>query len=204
MSDHALKFADVLGSVLTRPDVLSKIEELTCELVRLRDREGRLFVLGVGGGAANAAHVVNDLRKLCGIEAYAPTDSVAELTARTNDEGWDTVFVNWLKVSRPTHRDAVLVLSVGGGASYVSKCISVALGWLRGMRDFRYVPILGIVGRPDGDTAKLGDIVVVVGNPEAESTPSRQFFTPITETVQIAVLHALVSDPRLQTKETKW
>lgn len=170
-------------------------EALVTELIALRARRGRLFVLGVGGGAANAAHAVNDFRKLCGIEAYAPTDGIAELTARTNDEGWPTVFTEWLRVSRISFRDAIMVFSVGGGHPTVSACIYEAIQLAYAVR----APVLGVVGRSDGAAAHQGNAVIVVGELSKSA-----WLTPITETAQIAVLHALVSDPRLRRSPTKW
>jgi D-sedoheptulose 7-phosphate isomerase len=164
------------------------------ELVELRERRGRLFVVGVGGGAANASHAVNDFRKLCAIEAYAPTDSVAEITARANDEGWERMFAGWLESSNLTGDDALLVFSVGGGKDGVSMCISKAVEFAR----YREARVLGVVGRDDGTTAMRGHVVIVC------QVEDRQLLTPVTETMQIAVLHALVSDPKLQVNETKW
>src|SRR5882672_6669715 len=139
---------------------LAAIEKLATELKALREREGRLFFLGVGGSAGNCSHAVNDFRKLCGIEAYAPTDNVAELTARTNDEGWDTVFASWLRTSRADADDAVLVLSVGGGdlERNVSPNIVRALDEARR----RGMTIFGVVGRDGGYTRRVADVVVVV------------------------------------------
>ena len=172
------------------------IERLAGLLVALRDRGGRLFVLGVGGSAANASHAVNDFRKLAGIEAYTPTDNVAELTARVNDEGWDTVFVGWLRGSRLGPRDAVLVLSVGGGdvERNISPNLVHALRYARELG----VPIGGIVGRDGGYTARVADVCVVV--PTAD--PAR--VTPHTEAFQAVVCHLLVSHPALQAAPTKW
>jgi D-sedoheptulose 7-phosphate isomerase len=174
----------------------SAIEAIASGLAALRERHGRLFVLGVGGGAANAGHAVNDFRKLCGIEAYAPTDNVAELTARTNDEGWDTVFVEWLKVSRARAGDALLILSVGGGDA--ERKVSVNL--VRGL-DFAKqlgMTVFGIVGRQGGHTAEVGDHVVVVPTVDAA------LVTPLTEAWQAVVWHCLVSHPLLQLSKTKW
>jgi D-sedoheptulose 7-phosphate isomerase len=172
------------------------LERLARELRALRERGGRLFVLGVGGSAANASHAVNDFRKLCGIEAYAPTDNVSELTARTNDEGWETVFAAWLRTSRATGADAVLVLSVGGGSAErnVSANLVHALDEAKrvGMR------ILGIVGRDGGHTKKVGDEVIVV------PTVSPARITPHTEAFQAVVWHGLVSHPDLMVQEAKW
>jgi D-sedoheptulose 7-phosphate isomerase len=172
------------------------IEGLVRELVSLRERGGRLFVLGVGGSAGNCGHAVNDFRKLCGIEAYAPTDNVSELTARTNDEGWETVFAAWLKISRAGSNDAVFVLSVGGGnlEKNVSPNIVAALkeAKLQGLKVF------GVVGRDGGYTKQVGDVVVVVPTVDASRV------TPHTEAFQAVVWHCLVSHPSLQQIATKW
>ena len=178
---------------LLPPDV---IEQMCDELVSLREREGRLFILGVGGSAGNCGHAVNDFRKLCGIEAYAPTDNVSELTARTNDEGWPTVFSEWLKVSRGSAKDAILIFSVGGGnlEKNVSPNIVAAIGEAktRGMK------VLGIVGRDGGYTKKAGDVVVVI------PTVAEARVTPHAEAFQAVVWHCLVSHPKLQQNATKW
>lgn len=172
------------------------IEQLCDELVKLREREGRLFFLGVGGSAGNCGHAVNDFRKLCGIEAYAPTDNVSELTARTNDEGWPTVFAAWLKVSRAKANDAIFIFSVGGGnlEKNVSPNIVAAIqeAKLRGMKVF------GIVGRDGGYTKKAGDVVVVI------PTVDESRITPHAEAFQGVVWHCLVSNPKLQVNATKW
>jgi D-sedoheptulose 7-phosphate isomerase len=172
------------------------IERLCDELVELRSRSGRLFIIGVGGSAGNCSHAVNDFRKLCGIEAYAPTDNVSELTARTNDEGWATVFSEWLGVSHANSNDAILVFSVGGGnlEKNVSANIVAAIRQAKqiGMRVF------GIVGRDGGFTKQQGDVVVVV--PVIE--PSR--VTPHAEAFQAVIWHCLVSHPKLQKNATKW
>ena len=173
-----------------------QLERLARQLRQLRERGGRLFILGVGGSAANASHAVNDFRKLCGIEAYAPTDNVAELTARTNDEGWETVFAAWLRTSRATAADAVLVLSVGGGSAErnVSANLVHALDEAKrvGMR------IFGIVGRDGGHTKTVGDEVIVI------PTVAAARVTPHTEAFQAVVWHGLVSHPELMVRETKW
>lgn len=172
------------------------IERLCDELVALRTRGGRLFILGVGGSAANASHAVNDFRKLCGIEAYAPTDNVSELSARTNDEGWPTVFVEWLKISRIGPNDAVLVFSVGGGnlERNVSPNIVAAVGEAKAQG----TRVLGIVGRDGGHTGQVGDAVVVI------PTAAEQRVTPHAEAFQAVVWHCLVSHPKLQRNPTKW
>ena len=172
------------------------VENLAAELDALRDREGRLFVLGVGGSAANCSHAVNDFRKLCGIEAYAPVDNVAELTARTNDEGWDTVFSGWLEVSRANRRDALLIFSVGGGDAV--RKVSANLVKAIDLAKERGLKVFGVVGRDSGYTAQEGDVVVVI--PAIDESR----VTPHSEAFQGVVWHALVSHPRLQRKATKW
>lgn len=191
---HVPAFVNTLYAVMSRPDVQAGIERILTELVSLRARGGRLFVIGVGGGAANAAHAVNDFRKLCHIEAYTPTDSVAELTARANDEGWRHIFTQWLMTSRFVRNDALLVFSVGGGTETVSACIYDAVNYSLA---FAGASVLAVVGRPDGAATRRAVASVVTGL-------DGPLLTPITETVQVAVLHALVSDPRLQVQETKW
>lgn len=175
---------------------MGAIEVLAAELKALRDRGGRLFFLGVGGSAGNCGHAVNDFRKLCGIEAYAPTDNVSELTARTNDEGWDTVFAGWLRTSRANDKDAVFVFSVGGGN--IEKNVSPNI--VRALKEAkeRGVRIFGVVGRDGGYTKRVGDCVIVVPTVE----PSR--VTPHTEAFQAVVWHCLVSHPALQQIATKW
>lgn len=172
------------------------IEAIAQGLRGLRAAEGRLFLLGVGGSAANCSHAVNDFRKLCGIEAYAPTDNVSELTARTNDEGWHTVFSEWLKVSNARAKDAILVLSVGGGSAEknVSPNLVVALQEARA----RGMKVFGIVGRDGGYTKEVGDAVVVI------PTVDDARVTPHAEAFQAVVWHCLVSHPDLQTRKTKW
>ena len=174
----------------------SDIEALCDELAALRDREGRLFFLGVGGSAGNCGHAVNDFRKLCGIEAYAPTDNVSELTARTNDEGWSTVFSEWLKVSRANAKDAIFVLSVGGGN--LEKNVSPNLVAAVQEAKKRGLRVLGIVGRDGGYTKQQGDAVVVVPTVEASRV------TPHAEAFQGVIWHCLVSHPKLQLNATKW
>jgi D-sedoheptulose 7-phosphate isomerase len=193
--EHIEKYFDQVSKIASQIDK-SEINSIVNALVDLRERGGRLFILGVGGSAANASHAVNDFRKLCSIETYAPTDNVSELTARTNDEGWETVFAGWLETSKANENDAVLVLSVGGGN--LSKNVSVNL--LRALEVAQKVkmPILGIVGRDGGYTKKVGDYVVVV------PTVDNGLVTPHTEAFQAVVWHCLVSHPKLQQQETKW
>jgi len=172
------------------------IERVISSLADLRNSGGRLFILGVGGSAANASHAANDFRKIAGIETYAPTDNVSELTARTNDEGWATVFEAWLRVSRLTARDAVLVFSVGGGnlEKNVSPNLVAALRYAKSVG----ARILGIVGRDGGYTAQVADACVVIPTVNAAHT------TPHTEAFQAVVWHLLVSHPALKQAETKW
>ncbi len=172
------------------------IETLATELAALRERGGRLFLLGVGGSAGNCSHAVNDFRKLCRIEAYAPTDNVSELTARTNDEGWDTVFSGWLKVSRANARDAVLVFSVGGGNLEKNVSPNIVAGLKEAKA--RGLKIFGVVGRDGGYTKQVGDVVVVV------PTVADSRITPHAEAFQAVVWHCLVSHPVLQQVATKW
>src|SRR3990167_9141111 len=193
--DHATLYFEQVKSVIDQVDT-QKIEQLAQHLVHIRNQAGRLFILGVGGSAANASHAVNDFRKLCGIEAYAPTDNVSELTARTNDEGWETVFVNWLKISRLNEKDAILVLSVGGGNR--EKNISVNLIHALDLAKERSARIYGIVSRDGGYTAKVADEVIII------PTVDDKHVTPHAEAFQAVVWHCLVSHPKLQIQATKW
>jgi D-sedoheptulose 7-phosphate isomerase len=172
------------------------IDKMVELLVDLRTRGGRLFFLGVGGSAANCSHAVNDFRKIVQIEAYAPTDNVSELTARTNDEGWETVFVHWLRVSKLSARDMVFVFSVGGGD--LERNISPNL--VRALQHAREVgaTVCGIVGRNGGYTAKVADACVIVPTVRPETV------TPHAEAFQGVVWHLLVSHPALKAVETKW
>ncbi|MBI3279161.1 MAG: SIS domain-containing protein [Acidobacteria bacterium] len=165
-------------------------------LASTRERGGRLFILGVGGSAANASHAVNDFRKICGLEAYAPTDNVSELTARTNDEGWQTVFEKWLGTSRLAPADTLLVLSVGGGnlEKQVSANLVRALDFARGVG----ARVVGIVGRDGGHTAKVADACILI------PTVNPVHVTPHAEAFQAVVWHLFVSHPRLKQAETKW
>ena len=173
-----------------------KIESLAKQLSILRDKNGRLFICGVGGSAGNASHAVNDFRKLCGIETYAPTDNVSELTARTNDEGWQSVFVEWLKISNFSKNDSLLIFSVGGGN--VRKNVSMNLVKCIDLAKERQVPIYAIVGRDDGYASKHADISIIV--PEVNP----KLITPYSESFQVIIWHCLVSHPKLQIMPTKW
>lgn len=193
--DYIKKYIEEAIAILnsTRESDISRIIQL---LIQIREKGGRIFFLGVGGGAANSSHAVNDFRKICGIEAYTPTDNVSELTARTNDSGWESIFVDWLKGSKFGAHDGVFVLSVGGGNS--EKNISVNL--IRALDYAKEVgaKILGIVGRDGGYTAKVADACIIVPpvNPET--------LTPHTESFQSLILHLIVSHPSLKVSEMKW
>lgn len=175
---------------------VNALERLAEAIAKIRDEQGRLFVLGVGGSAANASHAVNDFRKIVGIETYAPTDNVSELTARTNDEGWSTIFEAWLRVSRLRSKDGILVLSVGGGdlAKQVSPNIVAGLQYAKTVGS----QIMGIVGRDGGYTATVADVCLVI------PTVNSAHVTPHAEAFQAIVWHLLVSHPKLKSQQTRW
>jgi len=172
------------------------IQGMIDELIALRARKGRLFLIGVGGSAGNCSHAVNDFRKLCGIEAYSAADNISELTARANDEGWDTIFSGWLEASNLNSPDAILIFSVGGGdiERHVSTNIVKAVIFAKS----RKAKVLGIVGKDNGYTARHGDVVVIVPQVNASR------ITPLSEAFQSVVWHCLVSHPELQIRQTKW
>ena len=175
---------------------LQQIENAIQLLHHTRENAGRLFILGVGGSAANASHAVNDFRKIVGIEAYSPTDNVSELTARTNDEGWATIFSEWLKISRLNTKDLLLILSVGGGniEKNVSPNLVSALQYAKHIGS----KIIGIVSRDGGYTAKVADSCILIPTPNADNT------TPHAEAFQAVIWHLLVSHPQLKMHATKW
>lgn len=181
---------------ITKQLDIQAIEQIATTLAEVRENGGRLFILGVGGSAANASHAVNDFRKIVGLETYAPTDNVSELTARTNDEGWATVFEKWLRVSRLKKVDAVLVLSVGGGnlEKQVSPNLVAALEYARSVE----AKITGIVGRDGGFTAQVADACVII------PTVNAAHVTPHSEAFQAVVWHLLVSHPKLKAEKTRW
>jgi D-sedoheptulose 7-phosphate isomerase len=191
----AASFLAETSEIVSRLDA-EKIESVVAGLAALRQRGGRLFILGVGGSAGNASHAVNDFRKLVGIEAYAPTDNVSELTARTNDEGWDTTFIEWLRVSRLRPNDALLVFSVGGGdlAKNVSANIVRAVQFAKETGTSVY----GIVGRNGGYTASVADAAVII------PVVNEAHITPHSEAFQAVVWHLIVTHPSLKAHETKW
>jgi D-sedoheptulose 7-phosphate isomerase len=174
----------------------SKVEQMVEILFTAREKGGRLFILGVGGSAGNAGHAVNDFRKICGIETYAPTDNVSELTARTNDEGWDTSFSEWLRGSRVREDDVVLVFSVGGGN--LEKNVSTNIVKAVVLAKKVGAKVIGVVGRDGGYTAQVGDAVAIV------PTMSPDLVTPHSEAFQAVVWHGIVSHPRLKQIVTKW
>ena len=192
---HAVAFFGEAARICTEIDTAA-IERMADALVQVREGGGRLFLLGVGGSAGNCSHAVNDFRKLCGIEAYTPIDNVSELTARTNDEGWDTVFAAWLQTSRLCERDAIFVLSVGGGDA--ERGVSVNLVKAIDLARNRGARVLGVVGREGGHAARHGDVVIVVPLVNADRV------TPLSEGFQAVVWHCLVSHPKLQLMATKW
>jgi D-sedoheptulose 7-phosphate isomerase len=193
--NYTQKHLGEAAAILERLDVAA-IERVAELLAEIKASAGRLFFLGVGGSAGNCSHAVNDFRKLTGIECYAPTDNVSELTARINDDGWESTFVEWLKVSRLNSNDAVFILSVGGGN--VEKNISLNL--VAATRHAKMVgaKVIGILGRDGGHTAQVADASVIVPTVNAETV------TPHSEAFQAVIWHLLVSHPLLGSKQTKW
>jgi D-sedoheptulose 7-phosphate isomerase len=189
------QFLDEVQKVTAQLDPAA-IEKVADELCSVRARGGRLFILGVGGSAANASHAVNDFRKICGFECYAPTDNVSELTARTNDEGWATIFSEWLKGSRLNAKDGLLIFSVGGGN--IEKNVSPNLVSAIQVAKQVGASIMGIVGRDGGFTAKEAIACVII------PTVNGLHVTPHTEAFQGVVWHLLVSHPKLKVADTKW
>lgn len=188
---HLKEVTEIVSKINT--DTIEKMVDI---LVQTRQNEGRLFFLGVGGSAGNCSHAVNDFRKIAGIEAYAPTDNVSELTARTNDEGWDTVFSEWLKGSRLKLADTLFILSVGGGnlEKNVSPNLVKAIQYAKEVG----ATVIGIVGREGGYTAQASDACVIV------PTVNPNTITPHSEAFQAVIWHLMVSHPKLQKNQTKW
>ena len=193
--NHSQQFLSEARQIIDQidPDITERMVSL---IDQTRHRQGRLFILGVGGSAANASHAVNDFRKIVGIEAYAPTDNVSELTARTNDEGWPSIFVEWLKISRLRPDDLILVLSVGGGSleKNVSPNLVTALQFALEIG----TTIIGIVGRDGGYTAKVANACLII------PTINPDHITPHAEAFQAIVWHLLVSHPTLKIQQTRW
>jgi len=195
MSIYTEKHLAEASQIISQLDI-GAIEQMVEYLASLRQRRGRLFFLGVGGSAANCSHAVNDFRKIAGIEAYAPTDNVSELTARTNDDGWASIFIEWLKVSRLNERDMLFVFSVGGGNAEknVSPNLVSALQYAKQIG----ASVVGVVGRDGGYTAQVADACVIIPTVNPETV------TPHSEAFQAVVWHLLVSHPLLKTMPTKW
>jgi len=193
-NSYAALYLREVGEIVRSLDPAA-LDELATALAGVRQRQGRLFILGIGGGAAHASHAVNDFRKLCDFEAYAPTDNVAEITARTNDEGWETSFDAWLRTSRLSARDGILVFSVGGG----SRAHNVSVNLVRAIELAREVGagVYGVVGRADGATAKEANVCIVIDTPSDRRTPHVEEF-------QAIVWHLLVSHPALVKAPGKW
>ena len=188
---HLSEVVEIIKKIETK-----QIEKMVYLILNVRNKKGRIFFLGVGGSAGNCSHAVNDFRKIIGIESYAPTDNVSELTARTNDEGWSTIFSEWLKVSNLNPKDLIFVFSVGGGnlEKNISPNLVEALkyGKLIGCK------LVGVVGRDGGYTSKVADVCVII------PTVNKETITPHTEAFQAVVWHLIVSHPKLKLNETKW
>ncbi len=183
-------------SLISNKMISKEIDDLINQLVLLKKRKGRLFFLGVGGSAGNSSHAVNDFRKLCNIESYSPTDNVSELTARINDEGWESSFVNWLKVSKINKKDSIFIFSVGGGNK--KKNISTNLIKAIDYSKKKKIKVFGVIGKNDGYAKKKGDNVIVI--PEID----KKMVTPFSEAFQAVIWHCLISHPLLQENNTTW
>jgi len=193
-SEHSSRYLAATSQLADAVDP-GQIDEMARGLAAIRSRGGRLFVLGVGGGAGHASHAVNDFRKLCLIESYAPTDNVSELTARTNDDGWESSFTGWLEVSRLARGDGLFVFSVGGG----SRERSVSVNLVNAIERAREIgaAIFGVVGAPGGTLAELADVAILI-------EPPADLRTPLVESYQAVIWHALVSHPELALKQGHW
>ena len=191
IDNYLLEAQDIIDKI-DKKEILKMIQIIT----EVRSHNGRMFILGVGGGAGHASHAVNDFRKICGVEAYAPTDNVSELTARVNDDGWDTAYVNWLKISKLNSKDMLLIFSVGGGN--LEKNISVNILKSLELAKEKKSKICGVVGRDGGFTAKVADACVIIPSVNLET------ITPHTEAFQAVIWHLIVSHPDLQKYEMKW
>jgi D-sedoheptulose 7-phosphate isomerase len=192
--DHSRVYFDAVADLAAAVPA-DEVDAMARDLASLRDRGGRLFLLGVGGGAGHASHAVNDFRKLCGIESYAPTDNVSELTARTNDDGWESSYSGWLEVSRLGKDDALFVFSVGGGSREHNVSVNLVNAMELGKQ--RGASLYGVVGAPGGTLAELADIAILVDAPPAMKTP-------LVESFQAVVWHALASHPELAVKQGHW
>ena len=188
---HLSEVSNIIKKIDTK-----KIENMVDIILNVRKQKGRIFFLGVGGSAGNCSHAVNDFRKIIGIESYAPTDNVSELTARANDEGWDSIFSEWLKVSNLSSKDLIFVFSVGGGSieKNISPNIVAALKYGKSVGS----KLIGVVGRDGGYTSKVADVCLIV------PTVNEKTITPHTEAFQAIIWHLIVSHPKLKLNETKW
>ena len=195
MNNHVINYFHQISLVSDKVDK-NQIEKLAKILTKIRNNKGRIFFLGVGGSAGNCSHAVNDFRKICEIECYAPTDNVSELTARINDDGWESSLANWLKVSNLRSSDAIFIMSVGGGNK--KKNVSINLINAIKFAKKKGAKILGIVGRDGGYTKKVGDNVILI------PTIDKKLITPYCESFHSLVWHCLVSHPLLQIKKMKW
>jgi len=191
---HSQRYFEAVAEIAAGIDP-DQIDDLVRGLAAVRGRGGRLFILGVGGGAGHASHAVNDFRKLCEIESYAPSDNVSELTARTNDDGWDTSYVNWLTVSKLSSADGLLVFSVGGGSREHNVSVNLVNAIERGKQVGAFVS--GVVGSPGGTLAQLADVAVIVHTPD-------DLRTPLVESFQAVIWHAVVSHPELAASVGHW
>lgn len=193
--NHYIKYFKNIIEISKKIDI-QVLDSIILALSKVKKNKGRVFFIGAGGSAGNCSHAVNDFRKLCSIEAYAPTDNVSELTARVNDEGWNTVFSEWFKISNLNSKDSIFILSVGGGdkKKNISQNLIEAIKYAKKKK----VKILGIVGRDGGYTKKNGDNILLVPNTDND------LVTPLSESFQSVILHCIVSSPKLQINKTKW
>ena len=194
-NNHVFQYFNLIPELVKKIDT-KKIQRVVNHLASVKRKKGRIFFLGVGGSAGNCSHAVNDFRKICEIESYTPTDNVSELTARINDDGWDSSFRNWLKISQLNSKDVLFIFSVGGGnqKKKVSVNLIKAIDYARNKKS----KVLGIVGRDGGYTKKKGDAVIII------PTLNKKLITPYTESFQSVIWHCLVTHPNLQSKKMKW
>ena len=194
-NNHIFNYFNLIPELVKKIDT-KKIQRVVNHLISVKRKKGRIFFLGVGGSAGNCSHAVNDFRKICEIESYTPTDNVSELTARINDDGWDSSFRNWLKISQLNSKDVLFIFSVGGGnqKKKVSVNLIKAIDYARNKKS----KVLGIVGRDGGYTKKKGDAVIII------PTLDKKLITPYAESFQSVIWHCLVTHPKLQSKKMKW
>ena len=194
-NNHVFQYFNLIPELVKKIDT-KKIQRVVNHLISVKRKKGRIFFLGVGGSAGNCSHAVNDFRKICEIESYTPTDNVSELTARINDDGWDSSFRNWLKISQLNSKDVLFIFSVGGGN--LKKKVSVNLIKAIEYAKIKKSKVLGIVGRDGGYTKKKGDAVIII------PTMDKKLITPYAESFQSVIWHCLVTHPKLQSKKMKW